>query len=137
MFSRKKYLKFCHFITEFLLFSSIFNFAMITKKKILQNIVLDFPGITPRSNMEAFKSVVSLYLRTELGLQSDMLENSYFVRFVQTYCSRVSTLSKKKGGLKSLLNSNNHLEFFSTEITIELVLNQPAPPPPWVCLLHL
>ena len=104
---------------------------MITKKKLLQNVMENFPGITPRANMDAFKSVVSFNIRAELGLQPDILENTAFNNFVQTYCNKVSRLSKEKGGLKHLMKvSNNFLEFFSTEITIELVLNQPVPPSP-------
>ena len=104
---------------------------MITKKKLLEMVVLDYPSITPRTNMEAFKSVVSLTIRSELDLQPDILENSEFKSFVHTYCYRVSTLSKTKGGLKQLLKyPNAHLEFFSTEITVALVLNQHVPPPP-------
>ena len=104
---------------------------MITKKKLLENIMENFPGITPRANMEAFKSVVSFDIRAELGLQPDILENTAFNNFVQTYCNKVSRLSKEKGGLKHLMKvSDNFREFFSTEITIQLVLNQPLPPPP-------
>ena len=101
---------------------------MITKKKLLEMVVLDYPSITPRSNMEAFKSVVSSTIRSQLGLQPDILENSEFKSFVHTYCYRISTLSKAKGGLKHLLKCD--LDFFSTEITVELVLNQHVPPPP-------
>ena len=101
---------------------------MITKKKLLEMVVLDYPSITPRSNMEAFKSVISSTLRSNLGLQPDILENSEFKSFVHTYCYRISTLSKAKGGLKHLLKCD--LDFFSTEITVALVLNQHVPPPP-------
>ena len=104
---------------------------MITKKKLLENVMENFPGITPRANMEAFKSVISFNIRAELGLQPDILENTAFNNFVQTYCNKVSRLSKEKGGLKHLMKvSDNFREFFSTEITIQLVLNQPEPPPP-------
>ena len=104
---------------------------MITKKKLLEMVVLDYPNITPRTNMEAFKSVVSLTIRSELDLQPDIRENPEFKSFVHTYCYRVSTLSKAKGGLKQLLRyPNANLEFFSTEITVALVLNQHVPPPP-------
>ena len=59
------------------------------------------------------------------------LENITFSENVHTYCYRVSTLSKAKGGLKQLLRyPNANLEFFSTEITVALVLNQHVPPPP-------
>ena len=96
---------------------------MITKKKLLEKVVQDYPGITPRSCMESFKSVVSHILRLELGLDSEILENPKFNSFVNTYCHRVSTLSKKKGGLKHLLKDcNKYLVFFSTKITIALVL---------------
>ena len=96
---------------------------MITKKKLLEKVVQDYPGITPRSCMESFKSVVSHILRLELGLESEILENQEFNSFVTTYCHRVSTLSKKKGGLKHLLKDcNKYLVFFSTKITIALVL---------------
>jgi hypothetical protein len=96
---------------------------MITKKKLLEKVVQDYPGITPRSCMESFKSVVSHILRLELGLESEILENSEFNSFVNTYCHRVSTLSKKKGGLKHLLkHCNKYLVFFSTKVTIALVL---------------
>ena len=100
---------------------------MITKKKLLEKVVQDFPGITPRSCMESFKSVVSHILRLELGLESEILENPEFISFVKTYCHRVSTLSKKKGGLKHLLKDcNKHLVLFSTKITIALVLKLPT-----------
>ena len=96
---------------------------MITKKKLLEKVVQDYPGITPRSCMESFKSVVSHILRLELGLESEILENPEFNSFVKTYCHRVSTLSKKKGGLKHLLKDcNKYLAFFSTKITTALVL---------------
>ena len=102
---------------------------MITKKKLLEMVVLDYPNITPRSNMEAFKSVVSLTIRSELDLQPDIRENPDFKSFVHTYCYRVSTLSKAKGGLKQLLRyPNANLEFFSTEITVQLIFGQPVRP---------
>ena len=102
---------------------------MITKKKLLEMVVLDYPSITPRTNMEAFKSVVSSTIRSELDLQPDILENQEFKSFVHTYCYRVSTLSKAKGGLKHLLRDPKaHLEFFSTEITLQLIFGQPVRP---------
>merc|ERR1712129_178975 len=100
---------------------------MITQKKLLEKVVKDYPGITPRSCMESFKSVVSHILRLELCLESEILENHGFISFVKTYCHKVSTLSRKKGGFKNLLKDcNRYLVFFLTKITIALVLKLPT-----------
>ena len=105
---------------------------MFTKKDLFWSVKGQYPNAQIGKSMSDYKEAVAKVLGGKFELSDEIMANNLQLKkFIMSFCTTISRLMNKfSKNYIVMVASKDHTVFFSKEITVELLTEEPRPPDP-------
>ena len=105
---------------------------MFTKKDLFWSVKGQYPEAKIGKSMSDYKEAVAKVLGDKFELSDEIMANNLQLKkFILNFCTMISRLMNKfSKNYIVMVASKDHTVFFSKEITVELLTEEPRPPDP-------
>ena len=105
---------------------------MFTKKDLFWSVKGQYPDAKIGKSMTDYKEAVAKVLGDKFELSDEIMANNLQLKkFILSFCTMISRLMNKfSKNYIVMVASKDHTVFFSKEITVELLTEEPRPPDP-------
>ena len=105
---------------------------MFTKKDLFWSVKGQYPDAKIGKSMTDYKEAVAKVLGDKFELSDEIMANNLQLKkFIMSFCTMISRLMNKfSKNYIVMVASKDHTVFFSKEITVELLTEEPRPPDP-------